>query len=137
MPEARSSAAVPAPHSAPPTLRWAIWLLLAQAVALGAVAAFLVYEDLTAPASSARGAILVTVYVALMAGVLAVLGWALARRRRWARGPAIVLQMLLLPMGYTMVIGGLPWLGVPVLLVGVCGAGLLLAPATRAALGLG
>jgi hypothetical protein len=37
--------------------------------------------------------------------------------------------------GYTMTTNGLPEVGVPVLVIGLVGAGTLLAPATRAALG--
>jgi len=120
----------------PTTLRWAAWLLAAESVVLFAVVAFLVYEDLTAPARSARGALLVTLYATVLAGVLALLGWSLWRRRRWARGPAIVLQMLMLPVGYYMITGGVAWLGLPVMAVGLAGAAALLAPATRAALGI-
>jgi hypothetical protein len=44
--------------------------------------------------------------------------------------------MMLLPIGYSMIRGGLAWVGVPVLLLGLFGAGLLLAPATRESLGI-
>ena len=43
---------------------------------------------------------------------------------------------MLLPIGYYMAKGGLPWYGIPVLLAGLFGAGLLVAPATRDALGV-
>jgi hypothetical protein len=111
-------------------------LLTAEAAALVALVAFLLYEDLTAPTGSLRGALAVTLYAAVMAGLLAVLSWALRRRQGWARGPAILLQLLLLPTGYYMVTGGLAWLGIPVLAIGLAGAGMLLAPATREALGI-
>ena len=124
-----------AAHEVPATLRWAVRLLFVQAIAVAAVVALLLYEDLTARASSARGAVLVTVYAAMIAGILGLLGLALRRRRAWARGPAIVLQLLFLPIGYYLVAGGLPWLGLPVIAIGLGGAGALLAPATRAALG--
>jgi hypothetical protein len=60
----------------------------------------------------------------------------LHHRRGWARGPAIVLEMLFIPIGYYMTTGGLAWLGLPVMALGLVGAGLLLAPSTRTALGL-
>lgn len=120
----------------PATLRWAVWLLAVQAAALVVVLAFLIYEDVAATATSRRGALLVTLYAAIVALVLAGLAWALHRRQRWARGPAIVLQLLLLPIGYTMATGGAAWLGVPAILLGLAGSGALLAPATRAALGM-
>lgn len=136
MPDPTPRAAGLAANETPASLRWAVRLLLAQAVALAGLVVFLIYQDVAAPASSARNAGLVTVYAALMAAILGLLALALRRRSGWARGPAIVLQLLLLPLGYTMVNGGLPALGVPVMLVGLCGAGALLAPATRAALNL-
>ncbi len=71
-----------------------------------------------------------------MAGVLGLLAWSLHRRQRWARGPAIVLELLLLPIGYYMVAGGVAWLGLPTMALGLVGAGALLAPTTRSALGI-
>ncbi len=120
----------------PTSLRWAVRLLAAEAAGLVVVLALLVYEDVTAPAQSAQSALLVTVFAALMAAVLGLLSWSLRHRRRWARGPAIVLEMLLLPIGYYMVGGGLVWLGLPVMAIGLGGAVALLAPSTRAALGV-
>jgi hypothetical protein len=125
--------------SAPGTLRLAVWLLLAQAVAVAGLVIFLVYQEVTetgTAAGNARGAILVIVYAAVMAGVLGLLAWSLHRRQRWARGPAIVLELLLLPIGYYMVAGGVAWLGLPTMALGLVGAGALLAPATRSALGI-
>ena len=118
------------------TLTWAIRLLAAEAAALALLVIFLAYADLTGRADSAAGALGVIVSAAAMAALLGWLGWNLSRRRGWARGPAIVLQLLLLPIGYTMATGGLWWLGLVVMAVGLCGAGTLLAPATRAALGM-
>jgi hypothetical protein len=43
---------------------------------------------------------------------------------------------MLLPIGWFMVGGGLAWLGVPVFVLGLVGAGLLVAPTTREALGV-
>jgi hypothetical protein len=77
----------------------------------------------------------VTVFSALLAAAFGGLAWALHGRRSWARGPAVVLQLLLIPIGYTMATSGLPVFGVPVLLIGLVCAGTLLAPASRAALG--
>jgi hypothetical protein len=120
----------------PASLRWGIRLVIGEAVALTAVVLLLIYEAVTTPAGTAHGALAVTLYAALMAAGFALLGWSLRRRRAWARGPAIVLNMLLLPIGYSMLSVGLGWLGIPVMLLGLCGAGTLLAPATRAALGM-
>ncbi len=127
----------PAPTSAIPqtTLAWAVRILAAQTVALVGLTTFLIYQDLAATADNTGMAVGVTVYTAMMAALLGGLGWALYGRRSWARGPAIVLELLLLPIGYSMFSAGL-WLGVVVMAVGLCGAGTLLAPSTRAALGM-
>jgi hypothetical protein len=118
------------------TLRWAVWLLAAQAVALAGVTGFFGYEDLTATPNSVRDAMAITVYFALLTVLLGLLAWSLARRRSWARGPAIVLELMLLPFGYYIVEGGHPLYGVPVMLLGLACAGLLIAPQTREALGI-
>ena len=119
----------------PVTLRWAVSLLGAETLAMVVVSIFLLYEDMAGTATSTRGAVMVTLFAVLLAGLLALLGLALWRRRAWARGPAIVLQLLALPIGYSMASGGLPWLGIPVMAIGLAGAAALLAPATRTALG--
>ncbi|OZV82471.1 hypothetical protein CA850_09345 [Micromonospora echinospora] len=120
----------------PTTLSWAVRLLWAEAVALGLVAAWLVYENLTADALDLASAVLVTVFAAGGALALWALGTALTRRRAGARAPAIVLQLMLLPIGWYMIQGGLGWLGVPLMALGVGVCALLLAPATTRALGL-
>jgi hypothetical protein len=93
-----------------------------------------VYKDLTAENVIWRDAVIVTGFAAIIAIVLGALGWALTRRRAWARGPAVVLELLVLAIGGYMISGGLAWLGVPVLVLGLLGVGLLVAPATREAL---
>jgi hypothetical protein len=124
-----------APPREPATLRLAVWMLAGETVVLLAVLVFLLYQDVTGAADTAQGAAAVTLYTALFVVVLGGLAWALHRRRRWARGPAIVVQILLIPIGFTMAASGLPALGVPVLVIGLVGAGTLLAPATREAMG--
>jgi hypothetical protein len=123
-----------APPRDPATLRAAVWLLAGEAAALLALLLFALYQDIAGSAASAQGAIAVTLFTAIFAAVLGGLAWALHQRRGWARGPAIVVQMLLIPIGYGIA-GGLPALGLPVMVIGIVGAGLLLAPATRAAIG--
>jgi hypothetical protein len=125
------------PTPSPTTLRWAVRLLLVQAAALAVLTLLLVYLGLAGDYTAARMALSLPGYVGLMTAALLGLGVALARHRRWARGPAIVLELLQVPIGFTMLSGGLPQVGAPLLISGLLGAGLLLAPATRQALGLG
>jgi uncharacterized membrane protein (DUF2068 family) len=120
---------------APATLRLAVGLLLLEALAVAIVAGILVYKDLTAAGAGSR-AIGVTGFAVVMAVLPAVLGWSLWRRRAWARGPAVFLELMMLPIGWYMIAGGLAWAGVPVFVLSLVGAGLLIAPATREALGM-
>jgi len=120
----------------PTSLRLAVALLLLEAVGVALVAVVFGYDGLTQRAPSAGGAISVVAVPALLAAVLGLLGVQLARCRGWARGPAVALELLLAPLGYYMVIGGAPWLGVPAIAAALACTVLLLAPGTRAALGI-
>ena len=113
-----------------------MWLVLLQAAGLALLTLFLVYLDLTAKSATVAMALSTTAFIALMTAAFAFVGVSLARRKRWARGPAIVIELLQVPIGYTMLTNGLPAVGAPVLVLGLLGAGLLLAPATRKELGL-
>lgn len=126
----------PSPDRDPATLRWAVRLLLAQAGVLAFLTGLLGYLDLTREVAAARMAASVTGYAATMTALFCLVGVSLARRRRWARAPAIVFELLQVPVGYNLIRNGLPMAGVPILLGGLVGAGLLLAPATRFALTL-
>jgi hypothetical protein len=121
---------------APTSLRWAVWLLILEAIGIGLVGVVLVYEDLSAAATNLGAALTVTALAFASAAALALLARALWRRRAGARGPAVALQLLLPPIGYYMIQGGVGWLGVPVILLGLFGCGLLVAPPTTQALGL-
>ncbi|MCZ7418894.1 hypothetical protein O7605_05090 [Verrucosispora sp. WMMA2121] len=120
---------------APVTLRWAVRLLRGQAVAVGLVAAWLIFADLTATTTDLTSALLVTAFAIGAAAALWALGGALLRRRAGARAPAIVLQLMLLPIGWFMIQGGLGWLGVPLIALGVGVTWLLVSPPTTRALG--
>jgi hypothetical protein len=120
----------------PATLRWAIWLLYAEALAVAVVTGLLVYAALTQKAATTGTAVTVVLFMAGLAALLALLGALLARRKGAARAPAIVLELLFLPIGYYVVEGGVPWLGAPLMAVGLVCSALLFAPATRQALGI-
>lgn len=120
----------------PATLRWAVGILLAEAAGVGAIAAILAYEDVTATASNTRAAISITVYAAIVAAVLVLLGVNLARRRSWPRGPAIALQLLAALLAFNMIGNGVAWIGVPLVAAAIATTILLVTPATREALGI-
>jgi energy-converting hydrogenase Eha subunit E len=120
----------------PPTLMWAVRLLYGEAAVVGIIAIYLAYQDIAGGAVDLRAAIFVTLYAAAMAAVLGGLAYALSRRRPWARGPAVALQLMLLPIGYYLTIGGLPWFGVPVGVIGLVAGGLLVTPSSARGLGI-
>ncbi|GAA0718998.1 hypothetical protein Drose_05290 [Dactylosporangium roseum] len=124
------------PDRAPATLRWAVRLLLLEGAGLAVLTLVLLYQDFTAEYTAIEMALSFTGYLALMAAAFIGIGVALHRRRRWARGPGIVAQMLQMPIGWTMLMGGQPLIGAPLFVLGVVGAVLLFAPSTRIALGV-
>ncbi|SCL64581.1 hypothetical protein GA0070608_2978 [Micromonospora peucetia] len=119
----------------PVTLRWAARLLRAEAVGVGLVAAWLVWADLTAATTDVTSALLVTAFAIGAAAALWALGGALTRRKAGARAPAIVLQLMLLPIGWFMIQGGVAWLGVPLMALGLGVTALLVSTPTTRALG--
>lgn len=119
-----------------PTLQWAVRLLAVEALALVGLAIYVAWAALAKSTESKEGAGALLALIIIGVLIVAGLSRALSNLKTWARGPAIVLELLLLPIGYTMISGGLPYVGIPVMLIGLFGSGLLLAPATRAALGL-
>lgn len=122
---------------APTTLRAAVWLLFAEAAGMVALTLYLAYELLTADAVDVTSALLLTLFAAFGAVALFLLGRALAGGRAGARAPAIVLQLMLCAVGYYMIRGGLAWLGVLLIALGLLVCGLMLTPASSRALGVG
>ncbi|WP_405100298.1 hypothetical protein [Micromonospora sp. NBC_01412] len=119
----------------PTPLQWAVRLLRAEAVALALVAAWLVWADFTAETTDLPSALLVTAFALGGTAALWVLAGALNRRRAGARAPAIVLELMLLPVGWYMIQGGLGWLGLPLMALGLGVSALLVSPPTTRALG--
>jgi hypothetical protein len=113
-----------------PTLRWAVRLLVVEAIAVGLMAALIGYGGLTGVAAERSDALTVAGFVALVAVALAGLAAALHRRKPRARAPAIVLQLLLVMLGVVVLTGGAVWLGAPFVLLGVVVATLLFAPSS-------
>ena len=135
-PESGPSESSDRADEAPATLLWAVRLLVAEAVALAALTVYLIVQDLTADATDLVVAIALTVFAALGAVAVAALGRALARRSGPARGPVIVVQLMVMVVGYYMVRAALLWLGVPLLILGLAVTVLTVSPPTTRALGL-
>jgi hypothetical protein len=125
-----------APDATASSLLLAVNLLRAQAAGLAAVTAYLIYQDLTAEAASLGVAIALTCFAALGAAGVALVARFLARRSAAARGPAIVVQLMLLVVSYYMVQAGLLWVAVPLILLALATGAALLAPPTTRSLGL-
>src|SRR6185369_5014731 len=126
---------MPAGAPVPATLRWAVVLLGVQVIGLVGVVAVLIYADVRSTATSTAGATGLTVSAAVFAALMALFVWALAGRRAWARSPAIVLDLLLVPVAFSLITSDLAVIGIPVLLLAGGTVALLMAPSTRAALG--
>ncbi|WP_018830638.1 hypothetical protein [Salinispora tropica] len=124
-----------ASNQIPGPLRWAVLMLRGEAVAVGLIAGWLLWANLAAPTVDLASALLLTGFAAGAAAALWALGGALARRRTGARAPSIVLQLMLLPIGWFMIQGGLGWLGGPLMALGLGVTALLLSTPTTRALG--
>ncbi|HEX4698898.1 MAG TPA: hypothetical protein VH857_06000 [Actinomycetes bacterium] len=99
-------------------------------VAAAAVAVELAVSSASDPLGAA-----VLAGLALVAGLgLALAARGLARRGRWARAPALVSNLILLPVGYGLVQSGRWYAGLPVMAIGLAVLVLLFHPATNAAL---
>jgi hypothetical protein len=117
-------------------LRVAIWILRVQAIVVGLLTLATIWIAIVSTNVSLASAVATPAFAALFALIFAGLAAALSRGKALARGPAITLEMLLIPIGYVMVQAGLGLLGIPTAIVGLAGAAALLAPSTRTALGL-
>jgi O-antigen/teichoic acid export membrane protein len=116
------------------TLRLCAALVGLQALGLAGIAVFYLVE-LAVATSDDRVRALVTAGLALAAAAgLALVARGLLRRRRWARSPALVTNLLVLPVAVGLLQGGRWYAGVPLLVWALAVLGLLFAPATAAAL---
>lgn len=125
-----------AAEEAPATLRWAVRLLFVEGIGLALLTLVIVYLDVTSKTTFLSAALSFTGYLVLMTVLFLGIAVALHRRQRWARGPGIVTQMLQMPIGWTMLSHGQPYIGAPLFALGLVGAVLLFAPSTRIALGI-
>jgi hypothetical protein len=120
----------------PGTLVWAVRLLFAEAVGLAALTVYLIVLDLTADAESVPVAIALTVLAAIGVVFIYFVAVALARRRPGARGPAILIQLMVIASGGFLVQTGPLWGGVVLMVLGVLVGLLIVLPASTRALGI-
>lgn len=122
------------PLAKPRTLTACAGLVLVEALGLLAAAVFYVVEVLVADEDDLTRA-LVSAGLALLAAVgLGLVGRALLGGRRWARSPALVTNLLVVPVAVGLLQGGRWYVGLPLLLLAVAVLALLFHPATNAAL---
>ncbi len=130
----RPSAKQATPPAAPPGLRLVARLVLLEGLGLLVIAGFYLLELAVSNASDVGRAVVTAVLVALAAVGLLFVGRGLGARRRWARAPALVVNLLALPVSVGLVQAGRWYAGVPLLLLAVAVLGLLFSKETDAAL---
>jgi hypothetical protein len=119
---------------APRSLRWAAVVVGIEATALAVGALLLLYLVLTSTADSVAAALGEVVFVGAGSAVLAAAAVGLWRVAGWARGPVVVLQLLLAALAYTTAFdAGRPAIGLPVLVLVAVELYLLATPASRLA----
>jgi hypothetical protein len=116
------------------TLLWAVRLLFAEAAGLAVLTAYLLVLDLHA--ESVPLAIALTVFAALGAVSVYVVARALGRRAAGARGPAIVVQLMIIASGGFFLQTGPAWAGLLLMALGVLVGLLIVLPSSTRALGV-
>lgn len=106
-------------------------LVAVQGVALVGVAGFLGVESAVADPVEPAGAWLSAALALLVGTGLLLVARGLAGGRRWARAPALVAELLCLPVSVSLVQAGQAPVGVPVLAVNVTVVILLFSPPRR------
>ncbi len=120
--------------SVPRAVTGAAVLAVLQGVALVAIAILLIVDTAVGRPHSLFGGLGGAVLALIGAGVLIALARPLSRLRRWARSPIVVLQVLWLPVGFSLAFqAGRPAYGVPILAVAIAVLYLLATPEARAA----
>jgi hypothetical protein len=109
--------------------------LVLEAAALVGIAAFYLYDTAVGSPHSVAGALLGAAFALLGAAVLVLGARGLNHLRPAARTPVIVLQLLALPVSYSLAFqAGLPGIGGPILVAALAVIYLLFTPPARAAL---
>lgn len=123
------------PDRAPPTVRYAAAVVLAQAAALLVITVVLLV--LAGLHSSQRlwAALAIAGFALLGAAICYLCGRGLLGLRPSARSPIVLLELLALPVGFSLGIqAGRPLAGIPVLVSALAVLVLLFTPSARAAL---
>ncbi len=120
--------------SVPRVVTGAAALAVVQGLALVAIAIFLIVDTIVGRPHSLFGGLGGAALALIGAAVLITLARPLSRLRRWARSPIVVLQVLWLPVGFSLAFqAGRPQYGVPILVLAIGVLALLATPEARAA----
>jgi hypothetical protein len=129
-PDAPDDAVSPAPRA----LRATVLLVALQGLGLVAIAGFYAVETLLGRSADVVGAT-VALGLALVGGVaLLLVARGLRAGRRWTRSPALVAQLLAVPVALGLVQGGRWYVGLPVAVWAVAVIVLLFTPTVAEAL---
>lgn len=88
-------------------------LVALEALGLLAAAVFFAVETVVATADDRTRAVVAAVLTLAAAAGLGLVARALAGRRRWARAPALVSNLLVLPVAFDLLRGGRAYVAVP------------------------
>ncbi len=117
--------------AAPISLRLATGVTGVEALGLAVSAIWLVVHRLTG--HRAHDSFDLWFLVGLVVFAALSLGWTtrgLARRRRWARSPSVITQLLALPIGIDAISTGVAWLGIFLVVCAIVGLFGLFAPSS-------
>lgn len=130
------AARVPDTTAGPPSgVRAAAALVLLEAAALAVTAVVLLVLAFVHTTTRLWAAVAIVGFALLGAAVLALCARGLLRLRASARSPVILVQLLAIPVGYSLGIqAGRALVGVPILILAVSVLALLMAPSSRQAL---
>jgi peptidoglycan/LPS O-acetylase OafA/YrhL len=114
---------------APATVRVAGWIVAVQGVAALVVAAVLVVRKIAGADQHVVNGLGTAVWFILAGGVVLAAGRALVTGRRWGRGVAVFIQLLLLPVAWYVAVGShQPAFGIPAGIVALTTLILLFTP---------
>ncbi len=129
------TAAGPAAGPPPGGVRAAAAVVLLEAGALAVTGLTLLVLAFVRTTTRLWGALAIVGFALLGAAVLALCARGLLQLRPSARSPIILVQLLAVPVGYTLGIqAGRPLIGVPILVVAITVVILLMLPSSRQAL---
>ena len=118
------------------TLLWAVRLLFAEAAGLAVLTAYLLVQDVIGNAQSVPVAIGLTVMAAIGVAFVYLVARALARRSARARGPAIVIQLMIIASGGFLLQIGPSWAGLVLIVLAAAVGLLIILPSSTRALGV-